>query len=146
MGVLGTRGKVSPWRPAPKGTSGHEDGAALTFGEHLQADAGVAPLPVWGVEDVAVVGALVLQLHVVEGEGHVVLGGVPSELHPVPEALQLLVHDLHPELKELRSGESCWGTQSPRPPQPSPIPHHAVLTPFKEMARAPHAARGSQQP
>lgn len=88
-----------PWVPARRG-----DHSPPTFGEHLEADAGVAPLPVGGVEDVAVVGALVLQLHVVEGEGHVVLGGVPGELHAVPEAVQLLVHDLRPELQELGSG------------------------------------------
>lgn len=75
----------------------------LTFGEHLQADLAVAPVPVWGVQDVAVVGALVLQLHVFEGEGHVVLGGVAGELHAVPEAVQLLVHDLRAELQELDS-------------------------------------------
>lgn len=71
----------------------------------------MAPVPVRGVQDVAVVGALVLQLHVFEGEGHVVLGRVPRELHAVPKAVQLLVHDLRPELQELggrRRYDAVW--------------------------------------
>lgn len=128
----------SPECPTAEGTT-----LPLTFGEHLQADAGVAPMPVWGVQDIAVVGALVLQLHVFEGEGHIVLGGVPSELHPVPKAFQLLIHDLHPELQEL--GEegrqrlapqalTCPSQASPSPARPAPSVHpRCMLTPLSSI-------------
>jgi len=118
---------------------------SLTFSKHLQADAGVASLPVRGVQDVAIVGALILQLHVLEGEGHIVFGGVPSELHPVPKALQLLVHDLHPELQELgsphgRGGETVFGTARAHFPQPGiPLP---CTSPRSLLSSGCHSCQG----
>lgn len=79
----------------------------LTFHEDLQVDLAVAAVAVGRVHDVAVVGALVLQLHVSQRDRHIVLAGVPRELHAVPEPLQLQVNDLHAELEELREGRGA---------------------------------------
>lgn len=76
----------------------------LTFQEDLQEDPAMATVAVGRVHDVAVVGALILQLHVSQSHGHIVLAGVPRELHAVSELLQLQVNDLHAELEELGAG------------------------------------------
>lgn len=72
----------------------------------------MALVAVGGVEHVAVVEAPVLQLHLVEGEGHVVLGHVPRELHAVPKTRLFHRDDLGFELQELQRARPKEGLQA----------------------------------
>lgn len=80
----------------------HSAHLPLTFHEDLQVDLAMATVAVRWVHDVAVVEALILELHIFQCHRHIIFAGVSRELHAVSEPLQLQVNDLHAELEELR--------------------------------------------
>lgn len=81
---------------------------SLTFCENLEADLAVALVSVRRVHHIAVVQPCILQLHLVEGEGHIILAGVSRKLHTILKTLQLHRNHFQLKLQELewRVGES----------------------------------------
>lgn len=71
----------------------------IIFCDHSKENLANASLAVWWVFHVAVVHPFIFQLHVANGEGHVILLRIPCELN-VLEALQLQVNDLQAECDE----------------------------------------------
>lgn len=73
----------------------------LTFCEDFEADLAMALLSVRRVHHVAVVQPCILQLHVMEGERHIILPGVPRKLHTILKTLQLHRNHFQLKLQEL---------------------------------------------